>query len=299
MATFQSWVQAARLRTLPLALASIAMGGFVAAKDAGFSLLPVILAAITTLLLQILSNFANDLGDAQSGIDNHRRIGPSRMVQTGAISHQEMKGAVMILAVLVLMSGLLLVFTAQSVNISGKIAMIAFGLAAIAAAIKYTIGSKPYGYIGFGDLFVFLFFGWLAVAGTFYLATGHFEYLVLLPASASGLLSAGVLNINNMRDMASDRFSGKRTLVVSMGYSKALFYHAFLILVPFALLAFYVNLSGLPFYVYSFLLLLPLFVYDLISIFKSSGYEKLDPFLKRLALKTLLLTIVFGVLLNI
>lgn len=296
MATIKSWVHAARLRTLPLALASIAMGGFVAAGDAGFSLLPVFLAGLTTLLLQILSNFANDLGDAQSGIDNHRRIGPSRMVQTGAISHTEMKGAVMFVSALALVSGLLLVFVAPSVNISGKLAMIAFGLAAIAAAIKYTIGSKPYGYIGFGDLFVFLFFGWLAVAGTFYLATGHFEYQILLPASASGLLSAGVLNINNMRDMASDRFSGKRTLVVAMGYSKALFYHAFLTLIPFALLAIYVNVRGLPLHTYGFLLLLPLFVYDLIKIFKSSGYENLDPFLKRLALKTLLLTVVFGVL---
>ncbi|MDP2237579.1 MAG: 1,4-dihydroxy-2-naphthoate polyprenyltransferase [Bacteroidales bacterium] len=299
MASAQSWVKAARLRTLPLALSSIAMGGFVAGIESSFRLMPVIFAGITTLLLQILSNFANDYGDSKSGIDNKNRVGPTRTVQSGEITKSEMKIAVLIFSGLSLISGLLLVFFAAQISLTGKIILLLLGLGAIVAAIKYTVGKRPYGYIGLGDLFVFIFFGLVAVIGTYFLATNSFHWTILLPAISMGMFSSGVLNLNNLRDIANDRLSGKRTLVVSLGYSKALFYHAMLILVPFILLSWFAFEKKPELLSFAFLLLFPLFLKDLIDIFKSEGNASLDPYLKKLALKTLLLTIIFGLTINL
>lgn len=299
MASLQSWIKASRLRTLPLALSSIAMGGFVAGIESSFRLMPVIYAGVTTLLLQILSNFANDYGDSKSGIDNKNRVGPTRTVQSGEVTKSEMKYAVLLFSGLSLISGLFLVFYVAQISITGKLILLVLGLGAIIAAIKYTVGKRPYGYIGLGDLFVFIFFGLVAVVGAFFLATNTFGWTVLLPAVAIGMLSSGVLNLNNLRDIANDRFSGKRTLVVFLGYHNALFYHAKLVIVPFILLAWFAFQKKPELLSFSFLLLLPFFIKDLIEIFKSEGNASLDPYLKKLALKTLLLTIVFGVTINL
>jgi 1,4-dihydroxy-2-naphthoate polyprenyltransferase len=299
MASLQSWVKAARLRTLPLALSSIAMGGFVAGIESSFRLMPVIYAGITTLLLQILSNFANDYGDSKSGIDNKNRVGPARTVQTGEVTKSEMKYAVLLFAALSLICGIFLVFYVAQISTTGKLILLFLGFGAIIAAIKYTVGKRPYGYIGLGDLFVFIFFGLVAVVGTFFLATNTFTWIVLLPAAAIGMLSSGVLNLNNLRDIANDRFSGKRTLVVFLGYHNALFYHAKLVILPFFLLSWFAFQKKPELLSFSFLLLLPFFFKDLIEIFKSEGNASLDPYLKKLALKTLLLTIVFGITINL
>ncbi len=299
MASFRSWIRAARLRTLPLALSSIAMGGVVASQYPGFRLQVVMMAALTTLFLQILSNLANDYGDSFSGIDNDRRVGPRRTVQSGEISPGAMKAAIAVFSVLSLASGLILIFHSASLDASAAVLFILMGLGAIAAAIKYTIGRNPYGYQGLGDLFVFLFFGLLAVGGTFYLATGQWHPIVLLPASAMGLLSTGVLNLNNMRDIDNDRMSQKNTMVVKLGLKKAFIYHCMLVLLPFVLLTIWLILTGAGIQAYLFLLVLPLFIVDLVTIAQIKGGARLDPFLRKLALKTLLLTLLFGIFLNL
>lgn len=295
MASTQSWIKAARLRTLPLALASIAMGGFVAARQASFNLNTVLMAALTTLFLQILSNFANDYGDATSGIDNHKRVGPKRTVQSGEVTPEEMKQAMVVFSLLSLFSGLLMIFFTAGLGTVKSVFFVLLGLAAIAAAIKYTVGKNPYGYAGLGDLFVFVFFGLTAVVGTYFLATGHFDPVVLLPAAAMGFFSTGVLNLNNMRDIDNDQENGKLTLAVKLGPQNALRYHQMLIYGAMALLLVFVLLSNTGWTAYLFLLLLPVFVVDLQQIKAIHHPRDLDPFLKKLALKTLLLTIVFGI----
>lgn len=291
----QSWTKAARLRTLPLALASVALGAVVAAKEPSFHHAAAWLAALTTLLLQVLSNFANDLGDSSSGIDNDQRVGPRRTVQSGEISRKNMTKAVGVTAFFALLSGLWLIIGVAELSLTQIAVFLGLGLAAIAAAITYTIGKNPYGYIGLGDLFVFLFFGLLGVAGTFFVTVSDFKMDVLLPASAMGLWSTGVLNLNNMRDHANDRFSGKRTLVVKMGYHNALLYHAFLVLTPFILLLVFVAGRQASALSYLFLLGVIPFFKDLLDVFKVRNPADLDPFLKKLAIKTMLVTLVFGI----
>lgn len=295
MAKVTDWLKAARLRTLPLALASMGMGAFVAAREPGFNLKAVFGAALTTVLLQVLSNFANDLGDASKGADGRQRVGPARMVQSGAISPGQMKTAVALMAVAALMSGFWLLFGLSHLDDASAFGMLLLGIASIAAAIKYTVGSRPYGYRSLGDLFVFVFFGIIGVAGTYFLVLdGQFDPAIMLLAAAVGLHSTAVLNINNMRDMATDRFSGKRTLVVLMGYNNALLYHIFLVVSPFILMAIYnlVRLQGV--FVWVYLLMIPLFLKDLRGILNSPGYSDLDPYLRRQAIKTFLLVLVYG-----
>jgi len=298
MATFNSWIKAARLRTLPLALASIAMGGFLAATVPGFNLSVVLVAGITTVFLQILSNLANDYGDSHSGVDNDYRIGPSRTTQTGEISPGAMKKAMALFVVLSLISGLILIFMAAALPAKGSVVFLLLGATAIVAAITYTVGKKPYGYLGLGDLFVFLFFGLLGVKGTWYLATQTFEPLVLLPAAAMGLLSAGVINLNNMRDMDSDRHSGKVTVASKIGFRYAYYYQCLLVLLPFVLLSAYVLLAGAPARVFLLFGLLPFYLTDLKGLRHTFGGAGIDPFLPKLSVKILLLSIVFGVLLT-
>ena len=298
MASFKSWIKAARLRTLPLALASVAMGGMIAATHPGFNFKAVVMVGITALFLQILSNLANDFGDSRKGVDNEKRLGPKRTVQTGEISPKSMKKAIILVAALALISGLLLIFWAANLTVKNSAIFVLLGMAAIASAIKYTVGKNPYGYIGLGDLFVFLFFGLLGVGGTWFLATKSWDWLILLPATAMGMLSAGVLNLNNMRDIVNDRQNGKNTLVVKIGLRAAFVYHCIIVLLPFVLLAAYTTLGGADKKVLIFLVVLPLFVADLVRIRNSFGGASLDPFLRKLALKTLRLTIVFGLLIN-
>jgi 1,4-dihydroxy-2-naphthoate octaprenyltransferase len=298
MASFKSWIKAARLRTLPLALASVAMGGMIAATHPGFNFKAVVMVGITALFLQILSNLANDFGDSRKGVDNEKRLGPKRTVQSGEISPNSMKRAIILVAGLALISGLLLIFWAASLSVKTSAIFILLGIAAIVAAIKYTVGKNPYGYIGLGDLFVFLFFGLLGVGGTWFLATKTWDLLILLPATAMGMLSAGVLNLNNMRDIVNDRQNGKNTLVVKIGLHAAFVYQCIIVLLPFVLLAAYVAITGADPRVFLFMIILPLFVVDLVRIKNSFGGASLDPFLRKLALKTLLLTIVFGLLIN-
>lgn len=222
------WVDAARPKTLPLALVSILTGSVLAFSIGSWSWPVIGLALLTATLLQILSNLANDYGDALKGTDNEQRLGPMRAIQSGAVSLADMKQAMIINVLLTIVSGLALVFyaldSAQSIA-----AFLALGVVAILAAIAYTVGNKPYGYVGLGDLSVFLFFGLLGVSGSYFLHTGQIEWRLLLPSLGCGLLAVSVLNINNMRDIENDALCGKRTVVVRLGQQRAKIYHLLLL----------------------------------------------------------------------
>ena len=295
MTTFSIWLAAFRLRTLPLALSSVFMGSFLAVASGVFSWSIIALSVVTTLLLQILSNLANDYGDGMKGTDNNMRLGPQRAIQSGSISPKEMKLAIVIFTLLSLVTGIWLIIESFGSDWYLGLLFLVLGLSAIAAAIKYTVGSKAYGYSGLGDLFVFLFFGLLAVLGTYFLNTLTLDWLVLLPAISMGFLSTGVLNLNNMRDIENDLKSGKNTLASSMGLGNAKKYHLFLVVgAMFAAIAYSVlNYSSLWNFLY--VISFPLFIYQLFRIIKIKEEKLLDPFLKQLALTTLLFTILFGV----
>lgn len=289
------WISAFRLRTLPLALSSVALGCFIAYYDGSLNWTVAILAALTTLFLQILSNLANDYGDSKNGADSEKRVGPKRAVQSGIIAPKQMKKVVILFILLSLISGIWLIYEGtRGISFIKVLLFLVLGLGAIVAAVKYTIGENPYGYSGFGDLFVFVFFGLTGVIGTYYLNTHAFKWDVLLPASAMGFLSAGVLNLNNMRDRVNDRDSGKHTLVVIMGIEKARWYHLALLAgsiisgLAYMLLHYHSPMQML------FLLTIPMLWINVAVVFKNTIPEELDPYLRKLALASLLFTLFFG-----
>mgnify|MGYP000879389945 FL=1 len=233
----QAWLESLRPRTLPLAFASVVVGSALAFWQGVFDPLIALLALLTAGLLQILSNLANDYGDAVKGSDKPDRIGPLRGMQKGVITQAQMKRALIVTVVLICLSGLVLVAVACRTP-ADFLGFLLLGLLAIIAAITYTVGTRPYGYMGLGDVSVLLFFGWLSVIGTWYLQAHTLIAAVFLPATACGLLAAAVLNINNLRDIESDRLNGKNTLAVRLGPVMARRYHAGLLaatLVCFAL----------------------------------------------------------------
>ncbi|MGY3570934.1 1,4-dihydroxy-2-naphthoate polyprenyltransferase [Vibrio paucivorans] len=243
--SLQIWLDAARPKTLPLALVSILTGSVLAFSLGHFSLPIALLAFLTATLLQILSNLANDYGDAVKGTDNEDRLGPVRAIQSGAVTTKDMKQAIIINIVLTMAAGLVLVFYALD-SMQSILAFIGLGVLAIIAAIAYTVGSKPYGYVGLGDISVFIFFGLLGVAGTFFLHTGTIDSALALPAIGCGLLAVAVLNINNMRDIENDAACGKKTVAVRLGQTRAKHYHFVLLVGALVAFALYLLLQPKP-----------------------------------------------------
>lgn len=271
------------------------MGSFLSIYK-GFHRFDVItLAVLTTLFLQILSNLANDYGDGVKGTDNENRIGPLRTIQSGIITPKEMRVAIAVFILLSLLSGVSLIVLSLGENWISGLVFLAIGIMAIVAAIKYTIGQNAYGYKGLGDIFVFIFFGPVAVLGVYYLATLSFSFEMLLPAITLGLLSTGVLNLNNMRDMDNDLSFGKNTLALSLGFKKSKVYHTAIISVALLLPVVFSYIIYASYWNFIFLLSYPLFITDLISIYRISDKRELDKYLKKLALSTLLFTFLFGI----
>ena len=246
-------------------------------------------ALLTTLLLQVLSNFANDYGDTRNGADSGERIGPVRAVQSGEITEKQMITAIVITATAAFISGICLLYTAFGGFSSFYFRLfVGLGLLAIAAAYTYTAGKRPYGYAGLGDLSVFLFFGIVGVTGSYFLHTLHFEWALLLPAAACGALATAVLNINNIRDMASDEKAGKITLPVRLGREKAGVYHWFLLVLAMAATVAYISLkNGNWYYLVSF----PLLVMNGVQVSRKGNP---DPYLKTMALSSLAFVLTFG-----
>ncbi|MGR5306644.1 1,4-dihydroxy-2-naphthoate polyprenyltransferase [Vibrio mediterranei] len=242
------WLDAARPKTLPLALVSIITGSALAFSTGNMSWSVALLALLTATLLQILSNLANDYGDAVKGTDNDNRLGPMRAIQSGEVSQQEMKKAIVLNIILTVIAGLGLVFHALD-SMQNILAFIGLGVLAIIAAIAYTVGNKPYGYAGLGDISVFIFFGLLGVSGTYFLHTGHIDSLLFLPAVGCGLLAVAVLNVNNMRDIENDSACGKRTVAVRLGEHNAKVYHFTLLLCAVIAFAAYLVLQQSPLWI--------------------------------------------------
>ncbi|MGB3870994.1 MAG: 1,4-dihydroxy-2-naphthoate polyprenyltransferase [Flavobacteriales bacterium] len=287
------WIHAFRLRTLPLAMSSIITGSALAAFHSEFRWPVFGLALLTAILLQVLSNLANDLGDHLHGTDNEVRVGPQRSVQSGAISTVAMKRAMWICGLLAFVSGVALVVVALGVTAT-TIVFLLIGLLAIGAAVKYTFGSNPYGYAGFGDISVLLFFGIVGVIGAFYLHTRSSVPATILPAIGIGLLSTAMLNLNNMRDIHGDAANGKRTLVVRMGTARAKRYHAALVLIGFASLVLFSATHFRTWWQYVFILSFVAMDRHLRFVMKNTEPRALDPHMKFLALTTLVTALLFS-----
>jgi 1,4-dihydroxy-2-naphthoate octaprenyltransferase len=290
----KDWVLAARPRTLILAIACVGMGLFLAAADYPIDAVTAGLTVLTAALLQILSNLANDYGDTMHGADHGERIGPSRAVQSGRISPQTMRRAVIVVAATSVVLGFTLLWFAFGAE--GLVAIAVFVLAgalAIWAAIAYTAGGLPYGYVGLGDLAVLTFFGWVAVVGSYFLQTHIFQLRILLPAASCGLFAVGVLNINNIRDMESDRQAGKQSIPVRLGLTRARIYHWILLLGSVVLALFYVLTDYSTFWQFLFLGSLPLVLQNG-RVVATQPPARLDPYLGQLSLTTLVFVVLFG-----
>ncbi len=295
-----AWLLAARLRTLPLSLSGILMGTFLALHQGKFDWKIFSLSCLTTILYQVLSNFANDYGDGIKGTDENR-IGPKRALQAGLLTSSQLKKGLIFTGILSFLVTLLLLyisFIPQYVNYF--FIFIGLGIASILAALFYTIGKNPYGYSGFGDVFVFIFFGIVGVFGSYFLYTKTLDCFVLFPAAAVGFFSVAVLNLNNMRDIENDKASNKNTLVVKMGLKYAKIYQVVLLNLPFFLCLVYVMTKCKPntFYQLFFLLLILIFAPIRRKILYITNPKDFDPFLKQVSLLTLLFVLLFGIGIN-
>ncbi|MBC8754564.1 1,4-dihydroxy-2-naphthoate octaprenyltransferase [Kordia sp. YSTF-M3] len=306
----KAWLAAARLRTLPLSISGIIVGcamanfsvfdnehpGLIQFYVGKTNYLIFILAILTTVGFQVLSNFANDYGDGIRGTDDDRE-GEQRMVASGIISPKQMKNAMIYTAIITLILALLVIYVAfGSENFNYSVLFFFLGITSIIAAVKYTVGKSAYGYSGLGDIFVFLFFGWLSVVGSFFLYTKNLNFDIFLPATAIGLLSAAVLNLNNMRDRIKDKSHGKNTLVVKIGSQYAKLYHYCLILGALACSLFYVYIRGkYSIQHYIFLIAFIPLVMNMVVVGKNIIHRELDPELKKVALSTFLYAILFAI----
>jgi 1,4-dihydroxy-2-naphthoate octaprenyltransferase len=301
------WIEAARLRTLPLSVSGIMVGSLYALANPTREVLTPTqvfnwrifgFAILTTLGLQILSNFANDYGDGIRGTDNDDRVGPKRAIQSGVISPAAMKRAIIITALLTLLSAIALIyFSFREDHIGYSVFFLVLGVLAIMSAIRYTVGNTAYGYRGYGDMFVFIFFGLVSTLGVNFLHSKQFDWQLVLPAAAIGLLSVGVLNLNNMRDEASDRKAGKNTIVVKIGGGAAKKYHYFLVVTAMVLVVIFAAIyNGVGFKYDQYLFLVAYFplVGHLIRVRKNKDPRALDPELKRLAIATFLLSVLLS-----
>lgn len=295
MTKTQAWIKALRLRTLPLSLSGIVLGSFIAKSDDYWDWKVFIFALSTTILFQIVSNLANDLGDSIKGTDNNERIGPMRSVQSGLISKKEMRNAVVFTSILSFISAAILIYFGTK-GFTYAILFVYVGLAilCIIAAITYTVGKKAYGYNGLGDIMVFLFFGIVSVMGVYPLYAKEINWLLLLPASSIGLLSAAVLNLNNMRDRVNDAKSNKKTLVVMMGANAAKIYHALLIILALVCMLIFLS-KGTQTTAFIGLIPFILLLLHVRKVLATKDPKEFDPELKKVALSTFAISVLTSI----
>ncbi|WP_026313265.1 1,4-dihydroxy-2-naphthoate polyprenyltransferase [Actinobacillus capsulatus] len=291
--TFSIWLSTARPRTLPLALASIIVGSALAYWVEHFDVITTLLAFITTILLQVLSNFANDYGDHVKGSDTKERIGPLRAIQHGAITGGQLKNAVILLSLLSFIAGVSLTVHAYQ-SIQDLVVFISLGVISIVAAITYTVGKKAYGYLGLGDLFVLIFFGFVAVIGTFYLQAHSIPAMIFIPAFGCGLLSVAVLNINNLRDINQDKQSGKNTLIVRIGSQNGRIYHVTLLVLAVVSYLIFAISEFQHWYSFLFLLAVPLLAKHGLFVYRHKDPIELRPILGQMAGLALITNLLFS-----
>ncbi len=295
MSDIKSWIIAFRLRTLPLSLSCIGMGGILAYFKGYFDWKIFVFSFLTTISLQILSNLANDYGDTIFGADNIRREGPDRMIQIGAITIKQMKNMIIFFIVLSFILGLILLYFSNLGRV-GFLIFLSIGILAIIAAVNYTIGmKKPYGYKGLGDISVFIFFGLVAVLGSYYLYAETLGWQLLLPAFTCGFFATAVLNINNMRDIESDRLAGKYSVALRLGKKNALIYHSILLSGGMLFSIIFVVLNYKSPFQYLFVLTLPLLIKNYLGVRNSKTSQDMDPYLKQMAISTLVFVVLFGI----
>lgn len=296
----EKWIGAARLRTLPLSISGIILGSLIALSEGHGNWFILILAFLTTLFLQVLSNYANDYGDGIKGTDAER-IGEKRAVASGEITAGQMKKAVILFSLLSMFTAIALIIIAFGIqNLQWVLLFLFLTVACVWAAIRYTVGKNAYGYAGLGDVFVFLFFGIISVWGSYTLYQHDtLETFIFLPAAALGFLSTAVLNLNNIRDMETDFKAGKMTLPLRMGYKKAKIYQSFLVLFPFVLIGIYLILTGkTEVFHFSYLVLLIPALVILKTMYSIKQPALLDKELKKVALLTLFFSLILGISLN-
>lgn len=289
----KSWIHAARLRTLPLSMSGIIVGSFVAFKQGFWNTIIFVLAMLTTLFLQVLSNFANDLGDSHKGADNESRVGPMRAVQSGEISQKQMLFGVIVMSFLSFVSAVLLIIIGTKEMPSTVLwGYVVLALLSVLAAITYTIGKKAYGYNGMGDVMVFIFFGLVSVLGSYSLYSKQFDWTLLGFAIGIGCLSIAVLNLNNMRDHENDKRVGKKTLVVGMGFQSAKKYHFSLIVLSLFGILFFIVINK---WWWSLIALFPyIFLFKhLNKVRKTKEPHHLDVELKKVAFATFFISVLF------
>ncbi len=258
-----------------------------------------ILALLCTLGLQILSNLANDYGDGVKGTDNEERIGPKRAMQSGALTARELKSGMLVTVLITLVFMGLLLYVAFDGYPEYFLLFTALGAIAVWAAIRYTVGDSAYGYRGLGDLFVFCFFGLLAVLGTLFLFTKSLHVMDVLPATAIGLLSTAVLNLNNMRDFSSDARAGKNTLVVKLGLKKAKVYHFFLLFLSLVCISAFLWKYAEEWFQFICLLAFVPLALHAFTVRRVQEPGSFDPELKKVALSTFGLAVFFYLGFNI
>ncbi len=296
MSKLKPWLSAFRLRTLPLSVSGIIIGTCFAFYSGNYNTAIFVLAILTTVALQILSNLANDYGDGVKGTDNNERQGPERAIQSGSITPAQMLEAIKVNILIVIVLSLLLIYMSFGQgNLLYSLLFIVLAGLSIYAAINYTMGSKAYGYRGLGDVFVFIFFGLVSVMGSYFLYANKIDHNVVLPSISLGLLSVGVLNLNNMRDIDSDILSNKITLAVKLGKQRSKTYHlaliigAILVSLVFTILYYTSPLNFLFFVAY-----IPLIIHAK-KISKAKTASDFDSQLKVLALTTFLFSVLLGV----
>ncbi len=295
MSTVKALINSMRLRTLPLSLAGVVCGGFLAMGRYDGNGWVFILVLLTACSLQVLSNLSNELGDYRSGVDGEGREGPNYSLASGGLTEKQLSNAVKGAAVVSAVVGLAMLLLSFPLPECGFqfFALVLLGAASIWASTHYTLGKNPYGYRGWGDLFVFIFFGIVSVMGSYFVVAHRidFEWLLILPAIGVGLLSVAVLNVNNIRDMESDR--GKRvTIPLKIGARRAKWYQTFLIIVGALCM---LPLPVLPFFGFLFLLPVAGLVLHLMLVWQAEG-RKLDSALPILVISTFLLAFVYGLI---
>lgn len=295
----KQWIQAARLRTLPLSISGIIVGSGIAFSKGKFNAVIFILALITTICFQVLSNFANDYGDGVKGTDNDQRVGPKRALQSGVISPSQMLTVIYASAAVSLFFAVFLIYVSfGAAQFLYTLLFLFLGVASIVAAIKYTMGKNAYGYSGFGDVFVFVFFGLVSVLGSEFLYTQQLDWHSVLPAVTIGCLSVAVLNLNNLRDSASDLLAHKNTLIVKMGVATGKKYHYCLIGLSLICVVFYSILKTNQWNVFIYLITFPIFIKNMVVVYQNKNLKDLDGQLKVVAMGTFVLAILFALGLN-
>ena len=293
--SIKPWVAAARLRTLPLYFSSIILGTCLAASNGHYNVWVFILCLLTNLCYQVLSNYANDYGDGVKGTDASR-LGEKRAVASGEITAIQMKKAVWLFASLSFIFGSALsIYATRELAWPITLGFIVLGLLAIVAAITYTMGHRAYGYKGFGDISVLLFFGYVGVVGSYFLQANMFNWEVFLPATSVGMLAMGVLNLNNLRDRETDKLHGKNTLVVMLGEKGAKIYHTLLMIIAIDLAFLYNKFTVSGSWRMLFFISIPLILINLLKVLKADTPARFEPLLKQLAISTLLFSLTFGI----